>query len=499
MTPKDDPLALDGRERLETNSVCAFWGSWRDVKIITILQLAAIAMLVVGADVEVIGARGEKRGAVERVRVRDGIRPIDFEDGKSTGEIDVPMVENTFEETNLEELLPFTCPPGKLPEAKEKGKCKLMRDVSRYFPSSEYYFGGENGKRVAYPDLTPLFDVYERRKCDSPGNVRVHANPGTGFGAIVMYSIYQFADAIETKKKANVYDFSAGSLPGFAGKACGNRSLRCYLKPLSKCDIQTINRAQMPKLDPKHRSKQRVPAEARSFFSWHAALSNRLWRPNDEFASKVAKLKEVMKWPNEHDFQHRVISIHVRKGDACATKNRVKKYGCASFKEYATYVDLIRNAYPNTFSHIFLATDDEKTVKEAERHCAQSDLELMYAPIDRKWYHPKTWSKNRGKFAKKLNHRQKKEEHFQVGFIERRLRAGDGDPERIGMETAADVELLASGHAFIGTFSSNMGRLAFEIMTDRLKRIPPYVSVDGTGWKYGQSEFVEKESSPPNG
>ena len=116
MTPKDDPLALDGRERLETNSVCAFWGSWRDVKIITILQLAAIAMLVVGADVEVIGARGEKRGAVERVRVRDGIRPIDFEDGKSTGEIDVPMVENTFEETNLEELLPFTCPPGKLPE-----------------------------------------------------------------------------------------------------------------------------------------------------------------------------------------------------------------------------------------------------------------------------------------------------------------------------------------------------------------------------------------------
>ena len=62
------------------------------------------------------------------------------------------------------------------------------------------------------------------------------------------------------------------------------------------------------------------------------------------------------------------------------------------------------------------------------------------------------------------------------------------------METAADVELLASGHAFIGTFSSNMGRLAFEIMTDRLKRIPPYVSVDGTGWKYGQSEFLEKES-----
>ena len=104
-----------------------------------------------------------------------------------------------------------------------------------------------------------------------------------------MYSIFQFSDAIGTKTRANVYDFAAGSLPGFAGKSCGNRSLRCYLKSLSKCDIQTITKAQMPKLYPKRRSKQRVPAEARSFFSWHAALSNRLWRPNDKFASKIAE------------------------------------------------------------------------------------------------------------------------------------------------------------------------------------------------------------------
>jgi len=392
-------------------------------------------------------------------------------------------------------LSEFACPPGQVPEAKENKKCKPMKEVWKYFPSKEYYLG----KRAAYPDLTRIFEEYEGRECTSPKNVRVHANPGTGFGAIVMYSIYQFGDAVGTRKGPNVYDFSAGSLQGFAGKSCGSRSLRCYLKPLSKCDIQTINRGQTAKLDPQHRAKQHVPAEARSFFSWHAALSNRLWRPNDEFALKIAELKKNMNWPDgtddDENSRHRVISIHVRKGDACATKKRVQKSGCANFAKYAERVEELRNEYPNTFTHVFLATDDEATIREAEAYCEKHKLSLMYAPVERSWYHPKTWSKTRGKFAKKLNHRQQNEEHFKAGFIERRLRAGDGDPARIGMETAADVELLASGHAFIGTFTSNMGRLAFEIMTDRLKRVPPYVSVDGVGWKYGQSDFVEKKKN----
>jgi hypothetical protein len=394
-------------------------------------------------------------------------------------------------------LSEFACPPGQVPEAKENKKCKPMKEVWKYFPSKEYYLG----KRAAYPDLTRIFEEYEGRECTSPKNVRVHANPGTGFGAIVMYSIYQFGDAVGTRKGPNVYDFSAGSLQGFAGKSCGSRSLRCYLKPLSKCDIQTINRGQTAKLDPEHRAKQHVPAEARSFFSWHAALSNRLWRPNDEFALKIAELKKNMNWPDgtdnddDENSRHRVISIHVRKGDACATKKRIQKSGCANFAKYAERVEELKNEYPNTFTHIFLATDDEATIREAEAYCEKHNLSLMYAPVERSWYHPKTWSKTRGKYAKKLNHRQQNEEHFKAGFIERRLRAGDGDPARIGMETAADVELLASGHAFIGTFTSNMGRLAFEIMTDRLKRVPPYVSVDGVGWKYGQSDFVEKKKN----
>ena len=64
----------------------------------------------------------------------------------------------------------------------------------------------------------------------------------------------------------------------------------------------------------------------------------------------------------------------------------------------------------------------------------------------------------------------------------------------MGAETATDVELLASGDAFIGTFTSNLGRLAFEVMSARLRKVPPFASIDGKGWYYGQSKCREKNS-----
>jgi hypothetical protein len=64
----------------------------------------------------------------------------------------------------------------------------------------------------------------------------------------------------------------------------------------------------------------------------------------------------------------------------------------------------------------------------------------------------------------------------------------------VGAETAADVELLASGDAFIGTFTSNLGRLAFEVMSARSRKVPPFASIDGKGWYYGQSKCREKNS-----
>ena len=85
--------------------------------------------------------------------------------------------------------------------------------------------------------------------------------------------------------------------------------------------------------------------------------------------------------------------------------------------------------------------------------------------------------------------------HLSEGFVEARIAAGDGDPDRLGAEAVTDLELLARGSFFIGTLGSNLGRAAFEIMAARLGYVPPYASVDGKGWKYGQSAY--KEVTPP--
>ena len=161
-------------------------------------------------------------------------------------------------------------------------------------------------------------------------------------------------------------------------------------------------------------------------------------------------------------------------------------------------IQRLRNAYgDDVFNFVFLATDDDSTVKEARKDAQKNGYSLLFAPVDRKWYSLKTWEKNRVKYSKGMVKARRESEHFKVGFIERRLGAGDGDPGRVGTETATDVELLASGDAFIGTFTSNLGRLAFEVMSARLQKVPPFASVDGKGWYYGQSKCREKNSKKP--
>ena len=63
--------------------------------------------------------------------------------------------------------------------------------------------------------------------------------PKTGFGAIVNYAIYEYAQAV---KSGNTVDFASHSLPGFSSKTCGDQSLACYSEPLSKCKKQRLMR-----------------------------------------------------------------------------------------------------------------------------------------------------------------------------------------------------------------------------------------------------------------
>jgi hypothetical protein len=45
-----------------------------------------------------------------------------------------------------------------------------------------------------------------------------------------------------------------------------------------------------------------------------------------------------------------------------------------------------------------------------------------------------------------------------------------------------DLQLLAECDYFVGTLSSQMSRLALALISQRLGRVPPYVSVEGMSW-----------------
>jgi hypothetical protein len=418
--------------------------------------------------------------------------PSSLGDGHGIG-VDGQLDEENLSSTGISNSLgEFLCPPGKL--MSPSMKCVTMSAVPLYTPPIERL------NMKIFPDLTDIFDAHKAKGC---GRVVAHKMPKTGFGAIVNYAIYEYAQAV--KSGNTQFDFASHSLPGFSSKTCGDQSLACYLEPLSKCKRTKVDENQKDFQKAENRAIIMPIRASPSFFYYHAAVAGRLWRPNANFAKKVMELKGKMGWPaptnagGETYGTNKVISVHVRKGDSCVAEGRVKKYGsCANFGRYAKEIQRLRNAYgEDVFNFVFLATDDDSTVKEARKDAQKNGYRLLFAPVDRKWYSLKTWEKNRVKYSKGMVKSRRESEHFKVGFIERRLGAGDGDPGRVGTETATDVELLASGDAFIGTFTSNLGRLAFEVMSARLQKVPPFASVDGKGWYYGQSKCREKNSKKP--
>lgn len=65
-----------------------------------------------------------------------------------------------------------------------------------------------------------------------------------------------------------------------------------------------------------------------------------------------------------------------------------------------------------------------------------------------------------------------------VTMIEHRVASGDLDPASAVLSLLKDVDLLRRGVAFVGTFKSVTGRLIYLSMQGRMRRPPPYTSLD---------------------
>jgi hypothetical protein len=65
-------------------------------------------------------------------------------------------------------------------------------------------------------------------------------------------------------------------------------------------------------------------------------------------------------------------------------------------------------------------------------------------------------------------------------ILERRLKKGwiDSSAGDVALDYITDITLLAHCDVLVGAFSSNMDRLAFELMAARVGYVPPFYSLD---------------------
>jgi hypothetical protein len=121
---------------------------------------------------------------------------------------------------------------------------------------------------------------------------------------------------------------------------------------------------------------------------------------------------------------------------------------CLPWSAYLVRVRELQSRYG--VSRVFLATDDEAVAAEAQD---TDGLTVATLPLDRSFF-------------------------FSDWFLEFRVQQGLASAPLVTASALLDVFLLSEGSYFVGSFSSHLSRLAFELMAARLGFVPPFASVD---------------------
>lgn len=121
---------------------------------------------------------------------------------------------------------------------------------------------------------------------------------------------------------------------------------------------------------------------------------------------------------------------------------------CWPLEEYLVHARRFKTKYG--VDTIFLATDDAEVAQEAQ---ASREFRFLIQPLNRT-------------------------AHDSLEFVDDQLRAGTLDPGSEGRDVVTDITLLATSDFFIGTFSGNIGRIAYQLSTAWKGFQPPVASLD---------------------
>jgi hypothetical protein len=328
-------------------------------------------------------------------------------------------------------------------------------------------------------------------------------NVGYGFGSVVNSWIKPFAHAVD--HGLSFWSPPLGSYRDGKGKRgsprrkddngaplplqrCALDSMACWFLPLSRCetvpslvgerrgcregsrrgasDFEPKGRPCILKIIAENRSMQTyslmhvknnaeglpnsVPVAYRHrghFWYTSQLMSFMLQRPNAHFATTLANAKRDAGWAN---MQRPLLSLHVRRGDSCNPDQEAsKKRRCEPLKAYMDTA-VLPMAKKYGIRSIFLATDDEQTLKDLANY-PQFSWHVVPG-LDRGETKKHKWEAN--------------------------LRDGSMDNYAEAQAALVDLSLMAEGDAFVGKFTSNLDRIAFSLLVAKQQGLVPYVSLD---------------------
>ncbi|QDZ19928.1 hypothetical protein HOP50_03g24460 [Chloropicon primus] len=346
----------------------------------------------------------------------------------------------------------------------------------RYFPLEKTAAGGKswNWDAGKVAEVTSGLQKLQNPKSCAKSN-GVHGligaqGRGAGLASTLHFVSGHLSEALRTKKP-----FVFGGRMNYAGtKFCKEKDMYgdpdCYFKPVAgssclkrKAELRKSYRPiSGPKRHPNRCAIGKLCNDVGHFrylpkdfeeagmglLHFRSAIVSQLVQINNvtEEILNLDKLKADM------GFQHPIIGVHIRHGDACHTTDR--KGRCKGLSYYIPEIRTLAERYNTT--RVFISTDDDTILKSTKSYSkefnfvfAESFSRDVFDSKDQIEYRKDLWSGNNNK------------------------------GHSIMLSSLIDLLLLAECDYLVLHLLSNMSRLALELAAARKEAIPPYFSMDG--------------------
>ena len=209
-----------------------------------------------------------------------------------------------------------------------------------------------------------------------------------------------------------------------------------------------------------------LPSRARWMLFFRAIGLRWLWRTG----TPVSRAADAFLASHGIHSNTPFLAVHVRHGDACGAGGtpgmiNFQSRHCVPFETYANAISSMLARYPNTLDAVVIASDTFQldtlphhgiVSSPPGREKGKPPVKIIQVPTSFDLYQSETFIENRAQNS-----------------------LTPAQVHTITFETVLAVEVLSRGSAFVGTFSSALGRAAFELIVSQTPfSLPPFISLD---------------------